>query len=67
MESQIIEIATAAGRFLLNPVAIIVPLLAVLALATGVAGRIAVFVEDWRQPSSVEIAALRLGTAPPEE
>lgn len=55
MESQIIEIATAAGRFLLHPIVIVVPLLAVLALATGVAGRLAVFVEDLRHPVPVQL------------
>ena len=53
METQIIEIATAAGRVLLHPVVIAVPFLTVLALATGLAGRLAVFVEDLLQPSAV--------------
>ena len=50
MEAQIIEIATAAGRVLIHPIVIAVPLLVVLALATGLAGRLAVLVEDVRQP-----------------
>lgn len=57
MEAQIIEIATAAGRVLLHPAAIGLPLLGVLALATGLAGRVAVLIEDFRYPAPSRPAA----------
>ena len=47
MEAQIYDIATSAGRVLLNPFLLIVPVIGVLALVTGVAGRVAIVVEDF--------------------
>ncbi len=46
MEAHILEIATSAGRTLINPFVATVPLLWVLALVTGVANRIAIVAED---------------------
>lgn len=45
METQIAEFAIHAGRSLLNPFAIAVPAVGGLALVTGVAARVADFVE----------------------
>lgn len=46
MEAQIQDIASNAGRFLLNPYLLSLPVAFVVALVTGVAGRVGVFVED---------------------
>ncbi|HSF84190.1 MAG TPA: hypothetical protein VLG28_00850 [Acidimicrobiia bacterium] len=62
MEARIVEIATVAGRVLLHPVVIAVALLAVLALATGLAGRLAVFIEDLGHPIPAELTELAART-----
>ena len=48
MEAQIAEFAIHAGRALLNPAVIAVPAVGGLALVTGVAARVADFVESQR-------------------
>ena len=48
MDTLISNLATTAGRLLLNPLVITVPLLGLLAVATGFAGRAAIVVEDLR-------------------
>jgi hypothetical protein len=48
MAAQIYDIATSAGGILLNPFLLIVPILVLLAIVTGFAGRVIVFVEDLR-------------------
>ncbi len=47
MEAQIRDIATSASQVLLNPFLLTVPVVGVLALVTGFASRIALFVEDF--------------------
>ena len=46
MEAHIYDIASNAGRVLLNPFLLTVPVVGVLALVTGFAGRVATFTED---------------------
>ncbi len=46
MEAQIQAIASTAGRFLLNPYLLSMAVAFAVALVTGVAGRVAVFMED---------------------
>lgn len=46
MEAQIQVIASTAGRFLLNPYLLSMAVAFAVALVTGVAGRVAVFMED---------------------
>ena len=46
MEAQIHDIATSASQVLQNPILHTVPVVGVLAVVTGFAGRIALFVED---------------------
>ncbi len=48
MEAQIADIATNTGRLLLDPAVLALPAVGVLALVTGVAARIAEFVEHHR-------------------
>jgi len=48
MAAQIHDIAISAGGVLLNPFLLTVPILVLLAIVTGFAGRVAVFVEDLR-------------------
>ena len=47
MEAQIHDIALSAGRILLNSFLLTVPVVGGLALVTGVAGRVAIMVEDF--------------------
>lgn len=46
METHVFEIATGAGIDLMNPLAVSIAVVIVLALATGIAGRVALLVED---------------------
>lgn len=48
MAAQIYDIAISAKSFLLDPVLLIVPIVLVLAIMTGVVGRVALVVEDLR-------------------
>ncbi len=48
MAAQIHDIATSASGVLLNPFLLIMPIVAVLAIITGFAGRVAVVMEDLR-------------------
>lgn len=48
METYIVEVAAGIGEVLLSPLAIAIALAIVLALATGVAGRLALVIEDHR-------------------
>lgn len=56
MEAQIYDFARTAGQALLNPILLAVPVIGVLGLATGAAGRVAVIAEDFlahhTQPSA---------------
>ncbi len=52
MGHQIFDIAATAGQVLLHPATVVVPLLTVAALVTGLAGRMALFIEDLRQMPS---------------
>jgi hypothetical protein len=47
MEAQIYDFARAAGQALLNPILLTVPVIGVLGLVTGAAGRVAVIAEDF--------------------
>ncbi len=51
MEAQIYDIASNAGRVLLNPFLLTVPVVGALVLVTGFAGRVAVSIEDLRYMS----------------
>ena len=51
--THLYDIARNAGEILLNPVAVIISLTLVLALVTGVAGRLATFAEERRHPVAV--------------
>ena len=51
MEAHIYDIASNAGRVLLNPFLLTVPVVGALALMTGLAGRVAVSIEDLRYMS----------------
>ncbi len=46
MEAHIYDIASNAGRILLNPFLLTVPALGALVLVTGFAGRVAISIED---------------------
>ena len=46
MATFILEIAADTGRVLLDPIALLIPALALLTLVTGLAARLAVAVED---------------------
>ncbi len=46
MEAQIQVIASTAGRFLLNPYLLSMAAALAVALVTGVAGRVAILIED---------------------
>lgn len=48
MAAQIHEIAIGAKAFLLDPVLLIVPVVMILAITTGLVGRVALVVEDLR-------------------
>ena len=48
MAAQILDIAISASGVLLNPLLLIVPIVVVLAIITGFAGRVVVVVEDLR-------------------
>ena len=48
MAAQIHDIVTSASGVVLNPFLLIVPIVVVLAIITGFAGRVAVIVEDLR-------------------
>jgi hypothetical protein len=48
LAAQILDIATSASSVLLNPLLLIVPIVVVLAIITGFAGRVVVVVEDLR-------------------
>ena len=48
LAAQILDIATSATGVLLNPLLLIVPIVVVLAIITGFAGRVVVVVEDLR-------------------
>ena len=48
LTAQILDIATSASSVLLNPLLLIVPIVVVLAIITGFAGRVVVVVEDLR-------------------
>ena len=51
MEAHIYDIASNAGRVLLNPFLLTVPVVGALALVTGLAGRVAVSIENLRYMS----------------
>ncbi len=51
MEAHIYDIASNAGRVLLNPFLLTVPVVGALVLVTGFAGRVAVSIEDLRYMS----------------
>ncbi len=51
MEAHIYDIASNAGRVLLNPVLLTVPVVGLLVLVTGFAGRVAISIEDLRYVS----------------
>ena len=51
MEAHIYDIASNAGRLLLNPFLLTVPVVGALVLVTGFAGRVAVSIEDLRYMS----------------
>jgi hypothetical protein len=51
MEAHIYDIASNAGRVLLNPFLLTVPVVGALVLVTGVAGRVAISIEDLRYMS----------------
>ena len=46
METLIIELAATAWGALINPIVLAIPLIAVVALVTGVAARVATAIED---------------------
>ena len=48
MAAQIHDIAIGASGVLLNPILLIVPIVVVLAIITGFAGRVVLVVEDLR-------------------
>ena len=56
MEAQIYDFARTAAQALLNPILLAVPVIGVLGLVTGAAGRVAVIAEDFladhTQPSA---------------
>lgn len=51
MEAHIYDIASNAGRVLLNPFLLTVPVVGALVLVTGLAGRVAISIEDLRYMS----------------
>ncbi len=51
MEAHIYDIASNAGRVLLNPFLVTVPVVGLLVLVTGFAGRVAISIEDLRYMS----------------
>ncbi len=51
METIIYDIASNAGRVLLNPFLLTVPVVGALVLVTGLAGRVAISIEDLRSMS----------------
>ena len=51
MEAHIYDIASNAGRVLLNPFLVTVPVVGLLVLVTGFAGRVAISIEDLRYVS----------------
>ncbi len=48
MEAHIYDIASNAGRVLLNPFLLTMPVVGALVLVTGLAGRVAISIEDLR-------------------
>jgi hypothetical protein len=62
MEAQIYDFARTAGQALLNPILLAVPVIGVLGLATGAAGRVAVIAEDFLA-DHMEASADRGGSA----
>ena len=48
MEAHIYDIASNVGRVLLNPFLLTMPVIGALALVTGLAGRVAISIEDLR-------------------
>ena len=68
MEAQIYDFARTAGQALLNPILLVVPVIGVLGIATGAAGRVAVIAEDFlaapTQPSADRDGSARAAPDP---
>ncbi len=65
MEAHIYDIASNAGRVLLNPFLATVPVVGLLVLVTGFAGRVAISIEDLRYVSMLRSHAPRPPVAQP--
>lgn len=65
MEAHIYDIASNAGRVLLNPFLVTVPVVGLLVLVTGFAGRVAISIEDLRYVSMLRSHAPRPPVAQP--